>query len=99
MKWHLKYVLSLSLEDLNDLLDSPNDSNDIVHQLISIYSFYLQFAVALHTLLVVSLLAAQTVVVSTGNDGYWIVQLMAKRTLNLGNYSIVQLLQPLQPFL
>lgn len=82
----------ISFKDVYNLLYPPNDAYDVVHQLISINSLNFQLTITLHTLFVVSLLASQAIVVSARNNSDWVIQLVPKRTLNLRNNTIVQML-------
>ena len=78
-----------SLQQFDDLLDIPNHAHDIIHQLISINCLDLQLPTTLHTLLLVSLLASQTVIVTTRYNRHRVLQFVTEWTLNLRNYAVV----------
>jgi hypothetical protein len=80
---------NISLEDVYDLLDAADDANDIVHELVAIDGFDLEFSAALHALLVVALLAAEAVVVAAGDDGDGIVEFVAEWALDLRDDAVV----------
>ena len=79
-----------SLDQVNDLPDTANYSDNIVHEFVSVYSLYFKFAFALAAIFVVPFFAAQTVVVSTGNDSHRLFELMAVGALYLWEHGVVQ---------
>jgi hypothetical protein len=95
----LKQNKVISFEYFYYLLDSSHHADDVVHQLVPVDSLDLQFASALHALLVVALLAAEAVVVSTGDDCDWVVEFVAEGTLDLWNDAVIQMLKTLHTFL
>ena len=89
----------ISFEYLYDLLDSSHHSNDIVHQFVAIDGLNLQLSIALHAFLIIALFAAKAVVVSTRDDSHWIVEFVAKRTLDLRHDAVVKMLEVFKPLL
>jgi hypothetical protein len=81
--------LKWSFYKLNYLLDASNDTDDIIHQLISVNGLYFKLAFALATFFVVAFLAAQTVIVATWNNRDWLLELMTVRTLNLRQHPVI----------
>lgn len=79
-----------SLDQVNDLSDSANYPDNIVHEFVSVYGLYFEFAFALAAIFMVPLFAAQTVVVSTGNDSHRLFELMAVGALDLWEHGVVQ---------
>ena len=88
-----------SLEQLYHLLDATHHVHDVIHQLVAINGLNLQLPAALHALLLVSLLAAEAIVVAAGDDGHRVVELVTKWTLDLRNYGIVNILKSLSSLL
>lgn len=79
----------LSFNQLYDLFDASYDANYIIHKLVSVDSFYFQFTLTLTALLVIPFFTPEAVAMSTGNNGDWLFELVAVRTLNLGQHSVV----------
>ena len=65
------------------MLDVLHHADDVVHQLVPVHCLDLQLAVAFHAFLLVPPLAAQAVVVTAGDDGDGVHQLVAVGALNL----------------
>lgn len=82
----------ISLEDVNDLLDSTHNANDVVHEFVTVDSLNFELSATLHALLVVPLLAPKAIVVPTGYDRNRVVELMAEGTLDLRDDAVVELL-------
>jgi hypothetical protein len=82
----------ISLEDVDDLLDSAYNPNNIVHEFVTVNGLNFEFPATLHALLVVPLLAPKTIVVPTGYDRNRVVELVAEGALNLWDDAVVELL-------
>lgn len=92
------WQIGKSSDHLQHFADAIDNIYDVVHELVPVHCFDLQFAIAEHALLRVPFLAPQAVIVPTGDHGYRVVELMPVGTLNLGDHQFVQFFEFLRSF-